>query len=317
MNLSTEKKIIPLFFATDDNYTPFLAVALQSLLENASKDYFYKIYILTTNLKKEYQEQLIILVNDAAPNFASIEFFSLKEEMEKTSGTFHLRDYYSKETYCRIFIPRFFPQYDKVLYLDCDITVTGDISELYNTDLEDNLVAASVEEVMGSYDVFGTYVEKALGVKREKYFSAGILLINAELYRKQNIEIKFIELMNKFKFRVTQDEDYLNVLCKDKVKYLSLGWNKTSYKNENFNDKDLKLIHYKINWKPWHYDNVLYEDFFWNYARKTYFYDTILKIKASYTEDLKERDSLAFENLVKMAIEDTNDPNNYNNFINK
>ena len=86
---------------------------------------------------------------------------------------------------------------------------------------------------------------------------------------------------------------------------------------ENFNDKDLKLIHYKINWKPWHYDNVLYEDFFWNYAKKTYFYDTILKIKASYTEDLKERDSLAFENLVKMAIEDTNDPNNYNNSINK
>lgn len=317
MNLSTEKKIIPLFFATDNNYTPFLAVALQSLLENASKDYFYKIYILTTNLKKEYQEQLIILVNDAAPNFASIEFCSLKEEMEKTSGTFHLRDYYSKETYCRIFIPRVFPQYDKVLYLDCDIIVTGDISELYNTDLEDNLVAASVEEVMSSYDVFGTYVEKALGVKREKYFSAGILLINAELYRKQDIEIKFIELMNKFKFRVTQDEDYLNVLCKDKVKYLSLGWNKTSYKNEGFNDKDLKLIHYKINWKPWHYDNVLYEDFFWNYARKTYFYDTILKIKASYTEDLRERDSLAFENLVKMAIEDTNDPNNYNNSINK
>lgn len=317
MNLSTDKKIIPLFFATDNNYTPFLAVALQSLLENASKDYFYKIYILTTNLKKEYQEQLIILVNDAAPNFASIEFCSLKEEMEKTSGTFHLRDYYSKETYCRIFIPRVFPQYDKVLYLDCDIIVTGDISELYNTDLEDNLVAASVEEVMSSYDVFGTYVEKALGVKREKYFSAGILLINAELYRKQDIEIKFIELMNKFKFRVTQDEDYLNVLCKDKVKYLSLGWNKTSYKNEDFNDKDLKLIHYKINWKPWHYDNVLYEDFFWNYARKTYFYDTILKIKASYTEDLRERDSLAFENLVKMAIEDTNDPNNYNNSINK
>ena len=64
MNLSTEKKIIPLFFATDNNYIPFLAVALQSLLENASKDYFYKIYILTTNLKKEYQ---ILSVSELLP----------------------------------------------------------------------------------------------------------------------------------------------------------------------------------------------------------------------------------------------------------
>ena len=307
------KKVIPIFFATDNNYVPFLAVALTSLLDNASNDYFYKIYILTTSLKKEYIEQLELICRDARPDGVSIDFVSLTEEMDKSSGNFHLRDYYSKETYCRVFIPRVFPQYDKVIYLDCDIVVKGDISEFYNIDIGDNILGAASEEVMMEYDVFGDYVEKALGIPREKYFSAGVLLINAKKYREDDIETKFIDLMNTYTFRVTQDEDYLNVLCYGKVKMVDLGWNKSSFKSDKFDDKNLKLIHYKINWKPWHYDNVYYEEHFWNYAQKTFLYDAILKIKADYTEDLHERDRLAFENLVKMAIEDSNDPNNYCN----
>ena len=189
--------------------------------------------------------------------------------------------------------------------------VVGDISRLYNTDLGDNLVAAASEEVMVDYDVYGTYVEKTLGVWRYDYFSAGVLLINAKRYREENIELKFIDLLNAFTFRVTQDEDYLNVLCKGRVVPLDLGWNKSAYKNPHFDDKDLKLIHYKINWKPWHYDDILYEDYFWKYAKETFLYDTILKIKAGYGQDLVERDNVQFNELVKMAEEDAVDPNNY------
>lgn len=320
MSLTTDKPEIPIFFATDDNYVPFMAVAMASMLANASRDYFYKIYVLTTSLKKEYAEELRLIVKDCAPDSASLDFVSLREEMEKSQGSFHLRHYYSRETYCRIFIPRFFPQYKKVIYLDCDIVVTGDISELYNTDIGDNLVAAAPEEVMADFNVFGTYVEKTLGIDRNKYFSAGILLINADLYRRENVEDKFIDLMNRFVFRVTQDEDYLNVLCKDRVKWLPVDWNKSAYtldEKKKFDAKQLKIIHYKINWKPWHYDNILYEEYFWLYAQQTFLYDTILKIKASYTDDLKKRDQIQFEELSKMAEEDTRDANNYRNSMKK
>lgn len=311
MKSEESKKEIPVFFAIDDNYAPFFTVALTSLLDNASHDYFYKIYVLTTSLRREYAERLRFIVDDMSADYASIDFVSVREEMEKSSGNFHLRHYYSRETYCRIFIPRVFPQYDKVIYLDSDIVVTGDISELYNTDLGDNLVAAANEEVMVDYEVFGNYVEKALGVDRHDYFSAGVLLINAKVYREEKIEEKFINLMNNFKFRVTQDEDYLNVLCKDRVVKLNIGWNKSAYKTEGFDEKELKLIHYKINWKPWHYDNILYEDYFWKYAKETFLYDQILKIKAGYGPDLVERDKNQFNELVKMAEEDIVDPNNY------
>ena len=303
----SKTKEIPICFATDDNYVPFLAIAITSLLDNASKDNFYQIFVLITKLKDENIERIKKL---ETPN-SQIEFISLAKEMDKLTDMFHLRDYYSKETYYRIFIPNIFPQHKKVLYLDCDITVLGDISELYGTHIHGFYVGAVQEEVMQTFEVFGNYVEKADGIKREDYFNAGILLINCRRWRKLMIAEKFVDLLERYKFRVVQDEDYLNVLCKNNVKKLNLGWNKTSYKNETFDDKDLKIIHWKINWRPWKYKDVLYEEYFWKYAKMTDFYDKLIQMRDSRTEEDFKKDDLLMENLSKMAQEDADDPNNY------
>lgn len=307
------KKIIPIFFATDDNYAPFLVVCLKSLLANCSKEYDYKFYVLTTNLAQKYQDDLKAVVGDSA----TIEFVSLKNELDKLQGMFHLRDYYSKETYYRFFIPDLFPQYEKVLYLDCDTIILGDIAELYNTDISDYYVAAAPEEVMATIKVFGDYVEKALGVPVKEYFNAGILLINTKKFRKNQIAEKFVDLLKHFTFRVTQDEDYLNVLCKGHSKILDLGWNKTAYKNPDFDDKNLKIIHYKINWKPWHYENTLYEEYFWDFAKQTQYYDMLMKMRDDYSDERKQADYDAYISLEQKAIEDTNNPNFYDkNYLN-
>ena len=301
------KQEIPVCFATDDNYVPFLAVAITSLLDNASKDNFYRIFVLTTSLK---QENIDSILKHKTEN-SSIEFISLAKEMDKLQNMFHLRDYYSKETYYRIFIPNIFPQYNKVLYLDCDITVLADVSALYNTQIHGYYVGAATEEVMQTYDVFGNYVEQADGISRKDYFNAGILLINCRRWRNKLIAERFVDLLNRYKFRVVQDEDYLNVLCKGNVKRINLGWNKTSYKNDDFDDKDLKIIHWKITWRPWKYKNVLYEEYFWKYAKMTDFYDKLIQMRDSRTAEDEAKDKLLMENLMKMAQEDADDPNNY------
>lgn len=301
------KQHIPICFATDDNYVPFLTVALASLLDNASKDNFYKIYVLTSHLSEDNKQSILKQVTENS----SIEFVQLSKELDKVQNMFHLRDYYSKETYYRIFIPNLFPQYQKVLYLDCDITVVGDVSELYNTSIHGYYVAAAQEEVMQTYEVFGNYVEQADGINRKEYFNAGILLINCRRWRNKLIAERFVDLLNRYKFRVVQDEDYLNVLCKGNVKKISLGWNKTSYKNEAFDDKDLKIIHWKINWRPWKYKDILYEEYFWKYAKMTDFYDKLIQMRDSRTDEDKKKDEILMENLSKMAQEDADDPNNY------
>lgn len=305
------KPEVPVFFATDDNYAPFLAVTFKSILDNASKDFSYKFYVLTTNLSSSYEKR----IKEFESEDVKIEFIFLKETIEKIKAKFHLRDYYSIETYYRFFIANMFPQYDKVLYCDCDVIVLGDIAELYNHNIDNYLVGACPEEVMAEVKIFGDYVEQALDVDCEKYFNAGVMLMNLDGFRKENIEEKFFDMLQKYTFRVTQDEDYLNVLCKGKVKLFHLGWNKTAFKNDKFNDKDLKLIHYKIHWKPWHYDGVLYENHFWDYAKQTSFYEEILNKKLSYTDEEKRRDAIAYERLKQMAIDDAKDPNNYKNLV--
>ena len=300
---------IPIFFASDNNYAPYLAVAIKSLLTNASTDYFYKIHILTTNLDKDICDKLTRL----ATTNSSIQIISLKDEIEHIKHRFQLRDYYSIETYYRFFIADMFPQYDKVLYLDCDIVVLGDISNLYLTNISNFLLGAVQEQVMAHYKVFGDYVERALDVKVKNYFNAGVLLMNTKLFKAYQIQRKFFKLMNEFKFRVTQDEDYLNVICKDKVKKLSLGWNKMPFEETGFDDIDLQLIHYTLGWKPWHYENVMYEEYFWQYAQQTEFYEQIYHGLKSYTDEQRQKDKDGFENLKMIAIEDINDPCNYRN----
>ena len=163
--MSENLKEIPIFFAIDDGYTKFLAVAIQSLIENASKDYKYLIKVLHTNVQKEHMEQIKKYENQNV----SIEFVDLKYYIEKVKDKLYTRDYYTNTTYFRLFLPELYPQYDKVLYLDSDIIVLGDISELYNTDMGTNLVAAAPDDIIQTTKVFQDNAELGVGVARYQH----------------------------------------------------------------------------------------------------------------------------------------------------
>jgi len=292
-------KEIPLVFSVDDNYVPFLAVALRSILDNATEGNYYSVYVLNTEISKENVDKL----KEFNRYNMSVTYVDVASRMSKINkDKIHLRDYYTKAIYYRIFIPSLFPSYQKILYLDCDVVLLEDVANLYNVDPEDKIMVVSHEETMSQMDLFGRYSEEFLGVKRENYFNSGVLLINSKEYKEENIEEKFIDFMHKHKFLVAPDQDYLNVLCKDRVKYISTGWNKTPFPNMRFDDAMLKLIHYKLNFKPWHYDNVRYQEYFWKYAEKTPYYQRLLDMKNTYSLDDKEKDEVAFNELQKTAL---------------
>lgn len=289
------KQIIPIVFAVDDNYAPFLSVAIRSILENADNKTFFKFYVLNTGISKTSENKLKIY-NTAC---SSIEFVCVAERMEELGANIHLRDYFTQAIYYRIFIPDLFPQYDKILYLDSDLVLNENVATLFNVDLEDNILGAVPEEVVSLVEVFSEYSEKVIGVPKEKYFNSGLLLINAKEYRKERIEEKFINMMKRIKYVVAPDQDYLNSLCYGKVKILDTGWNKTPIKVENFDEKNLKIIHYKLWYKPWLYSNILYQEYFWKYAKSTNFYDEIKEIHSNYSQTKMYADILAYKNLLK------------------
>ena len=296
--MKNNKKVIPIFFAVDDEYTPFLSVALQSLIDNSSKENYYSIKILYTNISQENQNK----INKYEKENVNIEFVDLNYYIDKLKDKLYTRDYYSKTTYFRLFIPELYPQYDKVLYLDSDIVILSDIADLYNIDMEDNLVAAAPDDVIQTIEVFQNYVEKVVGVADYKnYFNAGVLLMNLDELRKFNFQEKFLYLLSTVKFSVAQDQDYLNRLCKGRVKLIENTWDRMPIGGDTVKREDIHLIHYNLAFKPWHFEDILYKEYFWQYAQKTEYFDIIQEIKESYTEEQKFKDSQEDKKLRKLA----------------
>ncbi len=298
-NISTERELIPIFFAVDDFYSPYLCVSLQSLIENSSDKYHYSINVLIEELSEENKASILEMQRENV----TISFVSVTEKLRAICRKLHLRDYYTKATYYRFFIPELFPNFDKGLYLDCDIVMTSDVSELYHTELYDNYIAAIPEEFITDVEVFGIYSEKVLGVPRQVYFNAGILVMNLDIMRKDNLKEQFASLLEKVTYRVAQDQDYLNVICYGKTVILDKTWNRTPMP---YADRSVtpKIAHYKINFKPWKFDGIPYGELFWQYAKNTPHYDSLMAAKESYGEENKLRDKKQYENLVRMALEE-------------
>lgn len=268
---------IPIFFSTDDNYIPFLDVTIRSLIANASKDFQYKIIILNTGLNKEKTKKIEELEND---NF-SIEFADISDAVKDIKDVLPNEQHFGLATWYRLFIQSLFPQYDKILYLDCDIIVLGDISELYFTDLEDNYIAGVIENWILHSPVFSYYTKEAVGIESKYYINAGIMVMDLAKFRENQIEQKFVELINTYNFDVIDpDQSYINYLCRGKIKYLPFEWNRTPL--EIVECESPKIVHYALGAKPWHVPDMFLGFYFWEYAKDSPFYDEIVKMRDSF-----------------------------------
>ncbi len=295
------QKVIPIFFACDDNYIPFLGVALSSLKQRANRRYDYRIVVLNEGLKERNRERIARFADEQF----SIEFFNIGPTINKFRKdlSLRLRDYYSVAIYYRLFIPTLFPNLDKAIYLDGDIVVVGDISEFYNTDIEGKLVAAINDRLVLDTPEFTRYVEDGVGIKATEYFNSGVLVMNLKEFRKQEIESKFLELLTKHNFdSVCPDQDYLNVLCRDAKVLLPISWNKMPLPDATFDVSTLKLCHYNSFEKPWRHDGVLFGDIFWSEARKTVFFEELRQIRERFSEEDQKNEVKAIQNLVGNAV---------------
>ncbi len=294
------KSEIPIFFSADDNYIPCLSVAIHSLIANSNEENNYRIIILHTGMSLLGKAEVKRMeTNNVRISFQNISHITTKL---KKALALRLRDYYSETIYYRMFIPSMFPEYEKAIYLDADIALQDDIANFYNTDLGDNLLAGVPDQVIGSVPVFTRYAKEALGIAPNHYFNSGVLLMNLREMRKSRIEEKFLyRLINYNLDTVAPDQDYLNILCKGRVKYLPETWNKMPDYGKVYKTEELHLIHYNMFRKPWHYDDVRYQESFWNYAKETRYYDTLKKTLESYPEESKQADIKGAEKLEDYA----------------
>ncbi len=304
---------VEIFFACDEAFLKYTMVSLASMIENAAAGREYHVHVLHTSIKEEAQSGILAMQNS---DF-KISFDNVSPYLDSIAAKLPLRDYYSNSTYYRLFIAEMYPELDKALYIDSDTVVTGDISELFDTDIENYDVAACREQAMVQADVYGSYVEVCLGLNRHAYFNAGVILINCKRFREKKVLDTFISLLGIYDCRVTQDEDYLNIICKDHVLFLPQYWNAEVFGEMEYPPEECRIIHYIMVSKPWHYRDCRLGDIFWKYAEKTPVYEEIKAVLDNYTDEQRAKDALSAENLAKLAESETNRPDTYVARINK
>ena len=309
-----QKHTIPIFYALDERFLKYGIVSLYSLRENAVSGNTYKIYFLHTDVTDESRAKVKNLLE--RPGF-EIYFENVSEYLESIAHKFPLRDYYSKTTYYRLFIADMHPEYDKAIYIDSDTIIQGDMSDLFDIDIKGFILGACHEQAMVQVNEYGAYVEKCLGLDRNLYFNAGLLLINCVEFRKRNVLDRFIQTLQVYDCVVTQDEDYLNLLCKDHVKFIDQRWNTEIFGTIPYPIEEAKVLHYIMFNKPWHYETCPHAGIFYKYAEKTWVYNQILDDLHSYTDEQKARDQEGYANLLNLAVKESNKEDNYLKIINR
>ena len=153
------KKIVPIYFASDKNYLPYLTVAIKSLVDHTSPNNIYKIYILSADLTDYDIPEIRSYITDNI----LIDVVNVNKKIESIKDKVALRDYYSVSIYFRLFIPTLFPEYNKAIYLDSDVIINRDIADLYSENIGDNYVAAILDETVWSNQDFIFYTKNSLG----------------------------------------------------------------------------------------------------------------------------------------------------------
>ena len=311
---------LPIVFAFNNEYSKYFSVTLTSIIENSSSDNIYDIVVLHTDIEEKNRIRLQKIV----PSNFSLRFFNITEyylDYFKDYNINSILNYWSKEIFYRIFIPLVMPRYKKVLYLDSDVIINQNIDDIFDIDFENKHILAVRDTIspvlnLDKNNERKKHIVNVLKLSTPKaYFNSGLILFNIP-------QIDITEYIKRLKNILTikeflfPDQDMLNKIFENNVKLISqsynfcygvLIWDK-GYKNEisgGFKKDFLqalnnpKIIHYTSPKKPW--DSVDEEMFniFWQYARKTPYYEELMykmcktTVKNTLLEEMKYINLLA------------------------
>lgn len=302
---------VPVFYSISDDFTKYAAVSLNSLVKHADPATDYTVYFLSQDLSDQHKQDL----SDLGSQNVHVKFSHIDDELVKPiqnrKENFLRDDFFTMSIFYRLFIPELFPQYDKAIYIDSDTIVNDDIAKLYNTELGNNLFGACTDSSIQYVAEMVKYIKDVLALDPKKYINSGMLVMNCKAFRDEHFIDYFMDLLEKYHFDcITPDQDYLNEIGEGRILHLDPRWD--AMPNENTEPlKDPGLIHYNLFFKPWHFKNVQYEDYFWQSAKETKFYNELKAELDSYTDAERADDREKLNHMLLKEKKTEQDPNNW------
>lgn len=298
---------INLVFSVDESHLSHLGVCLSAVAEKINSDRCYDVIILFSGIDKRKIDDFLTRVNVLCGNNFSVRFYDVSPWLENCP----LKEEFLKKSdgICfQFFIQKIFVKYEKVLYLDYDLIVLRDLSEIYD------LCSVGLEYIAAALDIRGSfayqqnlkmedgsfwrdYVNTDLAINDDRtYFQSGVMVYFLKEMRRDGFDLleSCLEKVKKTQKYVYLEQDVLNYVLKGRVKYLSSDWNFEwhiplefpSYKrtmNETLlkeymeGQRSPKIIHYTSDRKPWNEFGHSLASIWWKCARTSLFYDDFRK----------------------------------------
>ncbi|WP_374164133.1 glycosyltransferase family 8 protein [Arcticibacter sp. MXS-1] len=260
----------PLVIVTvcDDHYSPLLAALLKSIELNYKQNQDILVYVISDKIRPKNQKRLEASISSA---LMTINWIDLEACIPPNAKLPTDRSSYPLNIYARLFIPDILPAtLNKALYLDVDMILTADVTELWNTDIESCFLAAvqdqMIKTVSNSWGGILNYREFDLSADTP-YFNTGLLLINTKRWRDEHLAQKVLNLISANKQYANYPDQYgLNIVLANKWKKLDKTWN--TFASETGSPPS--LIHFTSR-KP------IYKTFRGNPAFRTLFFDYLEK----------------------------------------
>ena len=299
---SSMQKEIPIFISGDENYAPYIAVLIASACYNTKS--FLKFYIIGDPIFSFTRKQIESMKNKF--NNFDIEFLDIDMEKEFSSfrqaSSFAAAPYWSNTTYARILIPKLKPDIKKVINLDADVIVLGDLQKMIDVDLDGYALGGvpdnyMINQCLAKGDNYMDFSKEML----EKYFNAGVLIFDCDIWREKNIIEELFKIQAKYKNKLKYvEQDLLNKYFDNNFKLIGIEVNLMNssistlmncpqkYKGLAYRKWDCIIRHFEGPMKPWHYNersfspsftcNTISFEEFWFYASMTPFFEG-LKMK--------------------------------------
>jgi lipopolysaccharide biosynthesis glycosyltransferase len=277
--------------AADDKYAMPLAVTVRSALENLKRNCSIILYIIDGGIQKKNKQRIL---KTLASDKCEVKFISISQASIDSIESAHkytitegqTKKYLSIAAYFRLFIPDVLPhQIEKAIYLDCDLIIEGDLSQIWQIDLEDNYVLA-VRDSWMPFAKDGLLNCQQQGIEpNAKYFNSGVMVINIAKWRTDKIFASAIECLNLNREYIRfADQDVLNILFSSKWGELHPRWNvtartyeyssweETPYSEDLYNNlisEKPHIIHFVSGEKPWNFQDVPLKEHFFQYVDLT------------------------------------------------
>ncbi len=208
---------IQVVYACDDNYAMLAGISIASLLERCRRDTELTVYVLCCEVSEENMARLRAVGDRCRQRLVLLDASDVIRELSKQYIDVQR---WSLAAYARLLTPELLPDLGKILYLDCDTLVTDDITELWDTPLAKASCAAVSEPVSALH-------KRNVGLaKDEPYYNSGVMLIDLDKWRDEDIIPRFAECIRRHNGLVPYvDQGCVNEVCRGEIITLPVRYN--------------------------------------------------------------------------------------------